>query len=100
MQAGFRIADLNALATRFSHDPGSLLLMPAQEAGGQEFDRVLLTQELMALSPFQDAYAFDSRLCAVYIALSRARRHLYLPYDVEEWVAYHKGRTFRQSHGY
>lgn len=100
LQAGFRIADLNGLATRFSHDPGSLLLMPAQEAGGQEFDRVLLTQELMALSPFQDAYAFDSRLCAVYIALSRARRHLYLPYDVEEWVAYHKGRTFRQSHGY
>ncbi|HEK0909736.1 TPA: hypothetical protein SMQ04_004529 [Pseudomonas putida] len=100
LQDGFRIAELNALSARFSNEPDSLLLMPAQEAGGQEFDHVLLTQELMALNPFKDAYAFDNRVCAVYIALSRARRHLYLPYDVDEWVAYHKGQKFRESHGY
>lgn len=100
LHEGFRVAQVNALAARLSEEADRLLLMPAHEAGGQEFDQVLLTQELMALNPFQDAYAFDNRICAVYIALSRARRHLYLPYDVDEWVAYHKGQPFRQVHGY
>jgi ATP-dependent exoDNAse (exonuclease V) alpha subunit len=38
----------------------------------------------------------------VYIAVSRARQQLYLPYDVVEWIDYHHSREpkFRESHGY
>jgi hypothetical protein len=74
--------------------------MLAQDAGGMEFDRVLLTPELLTNVKFQDAYAFDQRLCAVYIAISRARVQLYLPYDVVEWLDYHKYQKTRESHGY
>ncbi|MDF0734300.1 hypothetical protein P0Y43_26795 [Pseudomonas entomophila] len=100
LQEGLKVADLNGLGARLGNAPGSLLLMVAEDAGGLEFDQVLLTAELMSLGKFKDAYAFDSRVCAVYIALSRARRQLYLPYAVDEWVAYHKGQQFRESHGY
>lgn len=100
LQTGFKMADLTGLDARVSAQPASLLLMMAQDAGGLEFDQVLLTPELMSTQPFRDAYAFDERICAVYIALSRARRQLYLPYDVQEWIDYHKGQKFRELHGY
>ncbi len=61
---------------------------------------MLLTPELLSNVPFKDAYAFDQRLCAVYIAISRATLQLYLPYDVVEWIDYHTSRAFRESHGY
>ena len=49
---------------------------------------------------FKDAYAFDQRLCAVYIAISRARMQLYLPYDVVEWIDFHTYQKTREFHGY
>ncbi|MEX5343601.1 hypothetical protein [Pseudomonas sp. I2] len=100
LREGFRVGDLTRLESRVSDHPDNLMLMMAQDAGGLEFDQVLLTPGLMSLGTFKDAYEFDARICAVYIALSRARRQLYLPYDVEEWIAYHKGKSFRESHGY
>ncbi|MFF7106991.1 hypothetical protein [Pseudomonas sichuanensis] len=100
LQEGYKLADLTTLAARVVEQRASLLLMMAEEAGGLEFDHVLLTPELMTTNRFKDAYAFDARICAVYIALSRARRQLYLPYDVQEWIAYHKGQPFRELHGY
>lgn len=100
LQGGYKFADLTCLDARVTDTRASLTLMMAQEAGGLEFDQVLLTPELMSTQPFRDAYAFDARICAVYIALSRARRQLYLPYDVQEWVDYHKGQPFRELHGY
>lgn len=100
LEAGFKLADLTGLDARVAAQPASLTLLMAEEAGGLEFDKVLLTPELMTTQRFKDAYAFDARICAVYIALSRARRQLYLPYDVEEWINYHKGQPFRELHGY
>ncbi|MEG1040182.1 MAG: hypothetical protein RSE94_09755 [Pseudomonas sp.] len=97
---GFKVADMNRL-NRLLGAPGeSCMLMMADTAGGMEFDRVLLTPELLSNVMFKDAYAFDQRICAVYIALSRARQQLYLPYDVVEWVEYHQQQKFRESHGY
>ncbi|MDR2308012.1 MAG: hypothetical protein LBE53_12585 [Paucimonas sp.] len=100
LEGGYKLADLTVLESRVSAQRASITLMMAEEAGGLEFDQVLLTPELMSTEPFKDAYAFDARICAVYIALSRARRQLYLPYDVEEWIDYHKGQPFRELHGY
>ena len=100
LEAGFKLADLTLLDARVADRRGSLTLMQAEEAGGLEFDQVLLTPELMTTQRFKDAYAFDVRICAVYIALSRARRQLYLPYDVQEWIDYHKSQPFRELHGY
>ncbi|MBC7212467.1 MAG: hypothetical protein H5U33_20910, partial [Pseudomonas sp.] len=100
LEAGFKLADLTGLDARVAAQPASLTLLMAEEAGGLEFDQVLLTPELMTTQRFKDAYAFDARICAVYIAPSRARRQLYLPYDVEEWINYHKGQPFRELHGY
>jgi hypothetical protein len=100
LQKGFKVADLTRL-NRMIGGPGkSCLLMQAQDAGGMEFDRVLLTPELLTNVKFKDAYAFDERICAVYIAISRARQQLYLPYDVVEWIEFHDYQKFRESHGY
>ncbi|SNY21278.1 hypothetical protein SAMN05660659_02009 [Pseudomonas sp. LAMO17WK12:I6] len=100
LEKGFKVADLTRL-NRMIGGPGkSCLLMQAHEAGGMEFDRVLLTPELLTNVQFKDAYAFDQRICAVYIAISRARQQLYLPYDVVEWIEFHDYQKFRESHGY
>ncbi len=97
---GFNVADITRL-NRLQALPGSsCMLMMAQDAGGMEFDRVLLTPELLTTVQFKDAYAFDERICAVYIAISRARQQLFIPYDVVEWIDYHKAQKFREFHGY
>lgn len=100
LEKGFNVADVTRLNRLIGHPDERVLLMLAQDAGGMEFDRVLLTPELLTNVKFQDAYAFDQRLCAVYIAISRARVQLYLPYDVVEWLDYHKYQQTRESHGY
>jgi hypothetical protein len=74
--------------------------MLAEEAGGMEFDKVLLTPGLLTNEKFKDAYAFDQRICAVYIAISRARLKLYVPYDVVAWVEYHEYQKFRDTAGH
>lgn len=100
LEKGFNVADITRL-NRLGGVPGKrCLLMLAEEAGGMEFDRVLLTPELLTNVKFKDAYAFDQRLCAVYIAISRARVQLYLPYDVVEWIDFHKYQKTREFHGY
>ncbi len=99
-EKGFNVADITRL-NRLSGVPGKrCLLILAEEAGGMEFDRVLLTPELLTNVKFKDAYEFDQRICVVYIALSRAKQQLYLPYDVIEWVEYHNYQKYRESHGY
>ncbi|ANH97528.1 hypothetical protein A8L59_08965 [Pseudomonas koreensis] len=100
LQKGFKVADLTRLNRMIGAPGKSCMLMQAQEAGGMEFDRVLLTPELLTNVKFKDAYAFDERICAVYIAISRARQQLYLPYDVVEWIEFHDYQKFRESHGY
>ncbi|MDN5509814.1 MAG: hypothetical protein L0G50_10945, partial [Pseudomonas sp.] len=100
LEKGFNVADVTRLNRLIGHPDERVLLMLAQDAGGMEFDRALLTPELLTNVKFQDAYAFDQRLCAVYIAISRARVQLYLPYDVVEWLDYHKYQKARESHGY
>lgn len=100
LEKGFNVADVTRL-NRLAGEPDKRCrLMLAQEAGGMEFDCVLLTPELLSNVKFKDAYAFDQRLCEVYIAISRARRQLYLPYDVVEWIDYHKYQKTREIHGY
>jgi len=100
LQKGLKVADLTRLNRMIGAPGKSCMLMQAQEAGGMEFDRVLLTPELLTNVKFKDAYAFDERICAVYIAISRARQQLYLPYDVVEWIEFHDYQKFRESHGY
>ena len=100
LEKGFKVADVTRL-NRMIGSPGkSCMLMMAEDAGGMEFDRVLLTPELLTNVKFKDAYEFDQRICVVYIAISRARQQLYLPYDVIEWVEYHEYQKYRELHGY
>ncbi|TFB37309.1 hypothetical protein [Pseudomonas sp. F01002] len=97
---GFKIADVTRLNSMIGSPGKSCMLMMAEDAGGMEFDRVLLTPELLSNAKFKDAYEFDQRICLVYIAISRARHQLYLPYDVIEWVEYHDYQKYRESYGY
>ncbi|CAG8870193.1 hypothetical protein PS627_03902 [Pseudomonas fluorescens] len=99
LERGFNMADLTALDRMITSNAAGCLLMVAEDAGGWEFDQVLLTPELLTTIRFKDAYAFDQRICAIYIAISRARKKLFLPYELNEWIDYHKG-MFRESHGY
>lgn len=99
LEAGFNMADLTALDRMITSNASTCMLMVAEDAGGWEFDQVLLTPELLTTVRFKDAYAFDQRICAIYIAISRARQKLFLPYELNEWIDYHKG-MFRESHGY
>jgi len=100
LNVDIKLSDVTRL-NRLVGDPEKrCLLMLAEEAGGMEFDQVLLTPELLTNVKFKDAYAFDQRICAVYIAISRATRQLYVPYDVVAWIDYHNYQKFRESHGY
>ncbi|MFJ2285840.1 hypothetical protein ACIOUF_05620 [Pseudomonas iridis] len=102
LEKGFKIADLTRLNRMIGRSDKCCMLMLAEGAGGMEFDEVLLTPELLTKERFKDAYEFDKRICAVYIAISRAKVKLYVPMDVVEWVDGHEGRKpkFRESHGY
>ncbi|MCY1400508.1 hypothetical protein D9M71_155990 [compost metagenome] len=100
LEKGFSVADLTRLNRMIGHPDKSCMLMMAEAAGGMEFDRVLLTPELLTNVKFRDAYEFDQRICAVYIAISRAKQQLYVPYDVVDWIEYHNYQKFRESHGY
>jgi hypothetical protein len=97
LEQGLRVADLTRLNARLGTVDESCLLMLAEEAGGMEFNQVLLTPELLTTEQFKDRTAFDERICAVYIAISRARWRLYLPYDVVEWIEYHHHQKFRDE---
>lgn len=100
LERGFNMADVSRLNRTLGVIGKRCILVLAQEAGGMEFDQVLLTPELLTNVKFKDAYEFDQRICAVYIAISRARRQLYVPYDVVEWIDYHRYQKYRESHGY
>lgn len=100
LEKGFNVADMTRLNRMLGQPGKSCMLMMAKEAGGMEFDQVLLTPELLSNVKFKDAYEFDQRICAVYIAISRARRQLYVPYDVVEWIEYHNYQKFRELSGY
>ncbi|EJN30398.1 hypothetical protein PMI35_01964 [Pseudomonas sp. GM78] len=100
LEKGFNVAGVTRLNRMIGSSAKSCMLMMAEAAGGMEFDRVLLTRGLLTNVQFKDAYEFDQRICAVYIAISRARQQLYLPYDVVEWIEYHKYQKYRESHGY
>ena len=100
LEKGFKVADLTRLSRMVGRSGKRCMLMMAEEAGGMEFNRVLLTPELLTNVKFKDAYEFDQRICAVYIAISRAKQQLYVPYDVVEWIEYHNYQGFRESHGY
>lgn len=93
---GFKVADLTSLNSMIGTPGTGCVLMPADEAGGMEFNHVLLTPGLLTTQKFKDVYAFDERICAVYIAISRAKRRLYVPYDVLDWVEHHERQKFRE----
>lgn len=99
LEKGFNIADVTALERWSGTKASHCTLLMAEAAGGWEFDQVLLTPGLLTTVPFKDVYEFDHRICAVYIAISRAKHRLYLPYDMEEWINYH-ANNHRGMHGY
>ncbi|WP_046270836.1 hypothetical protein [Pseudomonas syringae] len=100
LEKGFKISDMNRLCRKIGPIGRTCMLMKAEAAGGMEFDRVLLTPELMTNVKFRTPYELDERICAVYIAISRAKKQLYIPYDVEEWITYQKQEGYRESPGY
>lgn len=100
LEKGLRSADVTRLCSRLRHAGEGCMLMLAEAAGGMEFDQVLLTPELLTTEPFKNRPEFDERICAVYIAISRAKFRLFLPYDVVEWIEYHHHQQFREVTGY
>jgi hypothetical protein len=97
LEKGFNVADMNQLKGMLGQASNGCVVMMAEEVGGMEFNEVLLTPELLTNVKFKDAYELDQRICAVYIAISRARRQLYVPYDVVEWIEYHNYQKYRDE---
>lgn len=100
LEKGFNIADMNQLKGLLGQSESSCTIMMAKDAGGMEFNEVLLTPELLTTVKFKDAYELDQRICSVYIAISRAKRKIYIPYNVEEWVEYQSHQGYRELSGY
>ncbi|MBV6288878.1 hypothetical protein [Pseudomonas aegrilactucae] len=97
LEKGFRVADITGMSTLVGEVGKSCTLLRAEEAGGMEFDHVLLTPGLLTTLMFKDVYEFDQRICAVYIAISRARQRLYVPYKVLDWIVHHDSQKFREN---
>lgn len=100
LEKGFNFSDIIRVSMMFEQSGRGCILMMAAEAGGMEFDKVLLTPGLLTTVMFKNASEFDQRICEVYIAISRARRELYIPYDVVDWIEYHHEKMFREDVGY
>lgn len=100
LENGFNISDANRIRANLGYSDKGHLLMRADKAGGMEFEEVLLTPSLLTTNKLKNADEFDQRICAVYIAISRTKRKLYIPYDVTDWVEYHKDRKFRELSGH
>lgn len=99
LEKGFNVADMTHLSLSIGQSAKGCTMMQAQHAGGMEFDCVLLTPELLTTERFKDVHAFDQRVCTIYIAISRAKMQLYVPYDVVEWIEFHKYQGYRESLG-
>lgn len=97
LEKGFRVADVTQMSALVGQAGRGCMLMRAEEAGGMEFDYVLLTPGLLTTLKFKDAYEFDQRICAVYIAISRAKQRLYVPYKVLDWIVHHDIQEFREG---
>jgi hypothetical protein len=97
LEKGFRVADVTQMSMLVGQPGRGCMLMRAEEAGGMEFDYVLLTPGLLTTSMFEDPYEFDQRICAVYIAISRAKQRLYIPYKVHDWLVHHDTQKFREE---
>lgn len=100
LEKGFNIADMNQLKGMLGQTPNSCMVMMAEQAGGMEFDAVLLTPQLLTTTKFRDVEEFDQRICVIYIAISRSKSKLYVPYDVGEWIAHHNFQKFRELSGF
>lgn len=100
LEKGFNVADMNQLKGMLGQSGNGCVVMMAEEAGGMEFDVVLLTPQLLTTTKFKDVNEFDQRICAIYIAISRAKLKLYVPYDVAEWIDHHYAQKFRELSGY
>jgi hypothetical protein len=100
LEKGFNVADMNQLKGMLGQAGNGCVVMMAEAAGGMEFDVVLLTPQLLTTTKFKDVNEFDQRICAVYIAISRAKLKLYVPCDVVEWVGHHNAQKFRELSGY
>lgn len=100
LENGFNMAKMNQLKALIGQQSSSCIIMMAKEAGGMEFDRVLLTTELLTHEKFKNPDEFDERICLAYIAISRAKQQLYLPCDVVEWVEFHNNQKFREQISY
>lgn len=98
LQKGFRVSDVIGMITLVARASRSCMLIRAEQAGGMEFDNVLLTPGLLTTMQFEDAYEFDVRICSVYIAISRAKKKLYLPYGLVDWIKHHDYIRFRERH--
>lgn len=100
LEKGFNVADMTHLKGMFGQSGNDCVVMMAEEAGGMEFDVVLLTPQLLTTTKFRNVNEFDQRICAVYIAISRAKLKLYVPVDVVEWISHHNAQKFRELSGY
>lgn len=98
LDKGFNISNLNQIRVNIASSEKAHLLIMAERAGGMEFDKVLLTPTLLTTEKLKNNDEFDQRICAVYIAISRAKHKLYIPYSIAEWIDYHK--EFRELSGY
>ncbi|WP_295461210.1 hypothetical protein [uncultured Pseudomonas sp.] len=100
LENGFNVSDANRIRANVGQSNKGYLLMMAEMAGGTEFDNILLTPALLTTEKLRNTDEFDQRICAVYIAISRTKRNLYIPYDVIEWVEYHNNNKFRELSGF
>jgi hypothetical protein len=100
LEKGFKMADMNELKGMLGSPDKSSMVMMAEDAGGMEFDGVFLTPELLTMAKLKNVDEFDERICAAYIAISRARLQLYVPCEVVEWIEHHRHQGYREMVGY
>jgi len=88
LQNGYKISDLTATLNKpGTNVKNSYTLALAEEIGNMEFNSVIIANDLMPERPPKDGYELDRRISTLYTAISRAIQELYLPIDIEEWLA-------------
>lgn len=94
IQNGYNISDLNIDASKINPttNRASYNISLVRDVGNMEFNSVLITTDLMPETPPRDGYELDQRVSTLYTAISRAQHEIFLPHDINEWLA-----TYRLS---
>jgi hypothetical protein len=87
LESGYRYRDFEAALSGVSGDNETTYIVGiASDAKNQEFDRVMLTPDLLPMTTSSNRAVVTERFVPLYIGGTRAKFELHVPGYLKDWV--------------